>query len=130
MAKRRKHPRRSQTGETFAQLPTEVMASEAYCAQPDYAKAILWALCAQYRGANNGNLSLVASEAKRLGVSSTWKLTAGLSLLRKAELILCTREGKYKHGRGMCALFALTWRPIDPCEHAYPPILAQRPAPN
>ena len=49
-------------------MTVEVMSSAAYNAQPDYAKVVLFALAGQFRGGNNGNISLVMRDAKALGV--------------------------------------------------------------
>ena len=110
-----------------AQIPLEVLESAAFSALPDYAKVVLLALCAQFRGNNNGNLSLTAAQAERLGVEAAWKLRVGLSLLLETGLIERTRPGKFSHGKGICALYALTWRDLSPNEHAYPPVIVARP---
>lgn len=126
MARLRKQ--RFARGEYFAAIPQEVIESDAYRALPPYAVAVLVALASEYRGNNNGNVSLTASRARELGISSAWKLTASFKLLRATGLVEITRHGKYQHGRGIAALFALTWRPLNPTDKAYPPILVERPA--
>jgi hypothetical protein len=122
--------RRSPRGEHFAQVPVEVLESEAYQAIPDYAVRVLLGLASEYRGGNNSDLSLPAARARRLGITSAWKVTAGLQTLSEVGLALVCRQGKYRHGRGIAALYALTWRRIDVNEKAYPPIRVQQPAPN
>lgn len=122
--------RRSPRGEHFAQVSLEVLESEAYKALPDYAVRVMLGLASGYRGGNNSNLSFPLATARRLGITSAWKVTAGLQLLSDVGLILICRQGKYSHGRGIAALYALTWRLIDVNEKAYPPILVQQPAPN
>jgi hypothetical protein len=117
-------------GETFGAIPSEVLNSVAYRALPDFAVRVLIALAAQYRGVNNGDLSLTREQAASLGVAAGWKVSAGLELLVLTGLVLRTRQGKARHGRGICALYALAWRPIDPTPHAYPPINGRRTAPN
>lgn len=115
-----KHRRAKVTGKPvaydegcYAQVTVEVMGSTSYNAQPDYAKVVLFALAGQFRGGNNGNLSLVTKEAKALGVPHAWKLYAGLALLKKGDLILCTRQGRLERGKKLCSLYALTWRGVD-----------------
>lgn len=115
-------------GETFAIIPVEVLESQAYAALPDWTARVLVAIAAQYRGRNNGNLSLTREAAATLGVGSSWKVTAGLKLLTLTGLIRRTREGKARHGRGICALYAVAWKHIDPTPQAYPPIEHERPA--
>lgn len=97
----------------YAQVTVEVMSSAAYNAQPDYAKVVLFALAGQFRGGNNGNISLVMRDAKALGVPHAWKLYAGLALLKKGDLILCTRQGRLERGKKLCSLYALSWRGVD-----------------
>lgn len=128
--KRGRHTGRFEPGETFAAIPVEVMRSPAYAALPDYAARVLYAIAGQFRGQNNGNLSLSIQTARELGIRSAWKVQAGLRLLLEVGLIEMTRPGKYSHGRGICALFALTWKKINPTAVAFPPIDNERPAPN
>lgn len=111
-------------------IPCEVLESGAYRVLPDYAVRVLVALASEYRGTNNGNLSLTAKRARALGVPAAWQVTAGLDLLRQVGLVRRTREGKFKHGRGVAALYALEWLPTDPTPQAYPPIIARSNAPN
>jgi hypothetical protein len=94
-------------------IPEEVMNSAAYNALPDIAKVVLFAMAARFNGHNNGDLSLTFNEAQKLGVSQSWKLYAGLSILSKADLILCTRRGHLAGGRKLCSLYAVTWRGIS-----------------
>ena len=118
------------SGETFGAIATEVLASEAYRAIPDFTVRVLIALAAQYRGNNNGDLSLTREQAADLGIAAGWKVSAGLEILGQTGLAVRTRQGRARHGRGLCALYALGWKPIDPTPHAYPPINSKRPAPN
>jgi hypothetical protein len=89
------------------------MNGVAYAAVPDYAKMVLFALACRFHGHNNGDLSLVPADAATLGVRQRWKLYAGLSLLRQADLIQCTRQGRLQSGTKLCSLYALTWRGIN-----------------
>ena len=94
------------------------MTSAAYAATPDFAKSVLFAVACRYNGHNNGDLSLPYSEARQLGVAHQWKLYAGLQLLKKTGLIVCTRQGKLERGSKVCSLYAVTWRGIDaPRDH-------------
>jgi hypothetical protein len=95
------------------------LESAAYHAQPDWARSVLFAMAARCNGHNNGDLSLTFSEAKRLGIAAQWKLYAGLRLLERAELVVCTRRGRLERGTKLASLFALTWRGIDKCERVH-----------
>ena len=116
---------RMRPGNTYALIPSEVLGSEAYAALPDWAARVLPALAAQFRKTNNGDLSLTWKEARSLGVSSEWKLRAGLSLLEAVGLVEVMRRGRIESGRGICSLYALGWRQIDPSDkHDVPSIVA------
>lgn len=133
MARKRqrgRHTGRFEAGETFAAVPVEILRSEAYAALPDYAARVLFALAAQFRGRNNGNLSLPIRTAREHGIRSAWKAQAGLRLLLDVGLIEMTRPGKYSHGKGICALYAVTWKAINVTAEAFPAIDHERPAPN
>ena len=103
-----------QRGEHYALVPEEVLGSLAYNALPDFGKVVMFAVAVRYHGYNNGNLSLTIADARSYGVAYPWKLYAGLQLLRRTELILCTRQGRLERGRKLCSLYAVTWRSIDP----------------
>ncbi|HMN42943.1 MAG TPA: hypothetical protein PKE27_00080 [Povalibacter sp.] len=107
------------------------MESEAYHAQPDWGRSVLFALASRFNSHNNGDLSLPFSEAKRLGITSQWKLYAGLRLLEGADLIVCTRRGHLSRGTKLPSLFALTWRGIDVFESVqFDPGVATSPVPS
>lgn len=99
---------------TYAMLPNEVLRSVAYRVLPDSAKSVLVALAAQYRGNNNGDLSLVSSMASDYGITYRSKLFAGLELLLEVGLVVKTRQGG-KSPMG-CTLYALTWWGIHPSD--------------
>ncbi len=122
--------RRRDPAERYALLPREVLKSDAYAAMPDYAVRVLVAVAGQYCGANNGQLSMTAADARTLGIHSAWKVAAGLRLLLSSGLVELTRPGKYSHGRGISALYALGWRQFDVSPDAFPPIVVAQPAPH
>jgi hypothetical protein len=121
---------RFEAGEHFGAVPLEVLESNAYNALPDYGARVLLAIAANYRGINNGNLSLTRAEATSRGVKSSWMVSAALELLMVTGLLHQTREGKNSGGHYFCSLYALGWRPINPTPQAYPAITQLRPAPN
>ena len=108
---------RYQSGEHFARLPREVLEGAAYRALPDWAKIDVVALAAQYRGARNGDISLTWLEARALGVSSEWKLRAGMKLAVITGLVEITRPGgNVAGGEKEPTLYALGWLPIEKSE--------------
>ena len=107
----RRHPKRRMTGKHFAQVPVEVLTSDACRTLPHYAKVVLFAVAATYRGANNGDLALPYSVSRTFGITSKWQLIDGLALLIDRGLIEKTRQGG-KKPLGPC-LYAITWQPIS-----------------
>lgn len=114
----------------YAQLPCEVLESNAGSAMPDYAMRVLIALAAAFRGSNNGDLSLPLKRAQAYGINTQWKLSAGLAILEHVGLIERTRTASIFSGKGIAALYALGWRPINRSEKYDQPSAIDRPAPN
>ncbi len=110
----RKSKGRSASG-TFAALPHVVMDSEGFRSLSGGALKVLLGLLRQYRGSNNGDLSASISQAKAWGVNSTSTLAAALKELQERDLIVRTREGRFTKPGGCCALYALSWQPVDEC---------------
>lgn len=99
--------------ERFAFLPQEVLESSSWAALPDFAKASVVALACGAHHLNNGRIALPWSIARRRGLSSEWKLYAGLQLAELAGLVRRTRQGRLQAGRKLPNLYALTWRAIS-----------------
>lgn len=110
LSKRERLTGRRVSGQHYAMIPLEVIECEAYACLPDYATRVLAVLAAQYRGGNNGDLSLPAPYAKARGIRGP-KLYAGLDLLQRVGLVTKTRQGGKKPMR--CSLYALEWRKVD-----------------
>lgn len=117
-------------GVIHAQIPVEVLESEAYRAMPDYAVRVLIALASEYRGANNGDLSLPLARARRQGIRTQWKVSVGIALLEQVGLIERMRIGHISRGKGVSALFALGWRETDPSPKYDRALRCRQPAPN
>lgn len=100
---------------TFAALPHVMMDSEDFRTLSGGALKVLLGLLRQYRGGNNGDLSASFTQAEGWGVGSKSTLTKALEELQQCNLIIKTREGRFTRPGGCCALFALSWRPIDEC---------------
>jgi predicted transcriptional regulator len=88
---------------------------------PDYrnlkgnAVKLLNALLMQFNGRNNGDLSAAWTLMKRQGFCSRGTLDRALEQLLDANLVMRTREGFFANPGGRCALYAVTWLPIDEC---------------
>jgi hypothetical protein len=107
----RRHPSRRMTGKHFAQIPVEVLTSEACTTLPNYSVRVLIAVAAQYRGNNNGNLAMTRSIAREFGITSQGHLVQSLAALLERRLIVKTRQGGKKPLRP--CLYAVTWQPIS-----------------
>lgn len=110
----RKSKGRNPSG-TFAVLPHLVMDSEDFRALSGGALKVLLGLLRQYRGSNNGDLSASLGQAQGWGVNSSSTLAAALKELQERNLIIRTREGRFTKPGGCCALYALSWQPVDEC---------------
>ncbi|MGH8436476.1 MAG: hypothetical protein ACRERX_18830 [Pseudomonas sp.] len=91
------------------------MDSEDFRALSGGALKVLLGLLRQYRGNNNGDLSASFGQAKKWGIGSKSTLAKALEELQEQRLIVRTREGRFIRPGGCCALFALTWHPVDEC---------------
>lgn len=107
----RRHPKRRTSGKHFAQIPVEVLVSDACRTLPSYAIRVLVAIAAQYRGNNNGDLALTWTIGQEFGINSKKQLVASLGTLQLRGLIQKTRQGG-KKPLGPC-LYAITWQPIN-----------------
>lgn len=99
------------TGKHFAQIPDEVLKSDAQKNLPNYAVRVLVAIAAQFRGNNNGDLAMTWAIARTYGIDSKKQLNASLVMLLEHGLIEKTRQGG-KKPLGPC-LYAVTWQPIN-----------------
>jgi hypothetical protein len=107
----RRHLRRRRTGDYYAYIPVEVLTSDAHKSLPYYARAVLVAIAAQYRGNNNGDLAMTWQTGLSFGIWSKSHLVASLSELQHRGLIQKTKQGG-KKPLGP-TLYAITWQPID-----------------
>ena len=115
-AKRReKAKNRKETGR-FAQLPHVVLNSADYISLSYKSKALLVDLVYQYNGKNNGDLTAALGFLKTRGWVRSATLSSAANELLEANLIIKTREGRFQNPHSRCALYAITWQPINECE--------------
>jgi len=107
---------------SFAGIPRTVMDSPDYKGLSGNAAKLLYELCYQYRGHNNGDLQAAWSLMSKRGFRSKATLSRAVAELISANFIIRTREGVFTNPGGRCALFALTWLPVNECngKHDYP----------
>lgn len=91
------------------------MRHPVYINLPPCAKILLFELALQFSGKNNGDLHIAWSLLKERGFNSPTTLDKAKKALLAANIIICTREGRFMNPGGKCALYALTWLPIDEC---------------
>lgn len=115
MARRQKNGEGRLPTKSFAGIPRIVMDTDDYKNLNGNAIRLLLDFAYQYRGNNNGDLSATYSRMNARGFKSKETLANALKSLRDANLIIRTREGMFLNPGGRCALYALTWQPIDEC---------------
>ena len=78
---------------------------------------LLLALAYQYRGNNNGDLTAAFTVMRdQFGFRSPVTLARAIKALLGANLIKQTRIHQFMNPGRKCALYALTWQPIDECD--------------
>ena len=100
----------------FAGIPRDVMRHPDYIGLKASARSVLQELAFQYRGKNNGDLTLAMKVMKLRGFNSPNTVNKAKKELLAADLIRETRKGFFQNPGGVCCLFALTWQPIDECQ--------------
>ena len=98
-----------------------VFESPAFTALSPYACKLLLELAGQYRGDNNGNLTVAWSIVHKRGWRSKTTLWRVKKELIEAGFIYVTRKG---HMPSTCELLALTWFPLDVSNKFDPEALA------
>lgn len=100
----------SKYNEPFVGIVRSVFESPAFVALSPHAVKLLMELLAQYKGDNNGNLTLAWSIVSKRGWRSRTTLWRCKSELIEAGFVYVTRMG---HMPSTCELLALTWFPLD-----------------
>jgi len=100
---------------SFAGVPRIVMEHEDFIKLSTKSQSLLLWLCYQYRGGNNGDLTTAFSVLKKWGWKREATISSAVKELLAARLIVRTREGRFSNPGARCALYALTWQPINEC---------------
>lgn len=117
--------RRKATGRsaaTFLGIPHYVFRSQEFGQLSGWELKLLIELAGKYTGFNNGDLSGAYSQLRDRGWGSTGTLWKALRGLLSAGWITRTRHGS----RNRCALYAVTWWPIDACEGKWLEVAAEK----
>ena len=96
--------------EGFTGIVHSVFASPAFVDLSPHACKLLLELAGQYRGNNNGNLTVAGSVVKNRGWKSRTTLWRCKAELIEAGFVYVTRKG---HMPSTCELLALTWFALD-----------------
>ena len=96
--------------EPFVGVVRSVFESPAFTALSPHACKLLLELAGQYRGDNNGNLTVAWSMVSKRGWKSRTTLWRCKSELIEAGFVYVTRKGRMP---STCELLALTWFPLD-----------------
>ena len=108
--KRAKHTGRGKEN-SFLRLPHFLLDSDEFAALSGNAIKLLLDAAKEFKGANNGNISLAWSRLSTRGWVSQGTAHRAKQELLQAGWLICTRQG----GKHRCSLFALSWEPIDDC---------------
>ena len=100
---------------SFAGIPRIVMDNPDYQSLNGNAKALLLELAYQYKGNNNGDLTVAFSILSKKGWKRGATISVAIKKLLSAKLVVKTRESQFSNPNSKCALYALTWQPINEC---------------
>lgn len=107
--------------EPFVAIYRSVLDSPSFYQMSAYAKALLYDLMGQYKGDNNGNLTVAFSALKDKGWRSKTTLWRSEKELINLKFIHRTRKG---HFPSTCSLYALTWFKLDESKKFDPEAMA------
>jgi hypothetical protein len=91
------------------------MKTEDYTGLSYKSKALLLDISLQYNGRNNGDLTVALAVLRNRGWKRQATISEAVKELLDADLIIRTREGQFRNPHSQCALYAITWQPIDEC---------------
>jgi hypothetical protein len=102
---------RAEARESFAGVPRAVMNTRKYRLLSAPAKVLLFELCRQHNGFNNGDLCAAWGIVKDRGCGSHTTVQKATNELTRVGMIEMTERG----GRHRPNLYALTWKAWDDC---------------
>ena len=114
MVSRIKAKGRRETGR-FVAFPHTVIKTQDYIGLSYKSKVLLMDLALQYYGSNNGDLTVALAVLRNRGWKRQATISEAVKELLDADLIIRTREGQFRNPHSRCALYAITWQPIDEC---------------
>ena len=116
MALTRRKVKGRSSGQRICAIPHQVMDHPDYVNLSGSSLRLLWELAKQYNGySNNGDLTAAWKVMHKRGFKSKATLTNALHELLDKRFIVCTRQGQFMNPGKRCALYALSWQPINEC---------------
>lgn len=109
----RKRNKKKQKAINFAGIPRWVIDTDAFKSLSGSAIKLLVLLAYQYKGKNNGDLTITHSMLKEYFKSNTTMYNARNELYKKGFIDINAYGGKSFDGRKMPHLYALTWATVD-----------------
>jgi len=100
----------------FGALPRVVWKNPDYHRLTGSAVKLLMDLACQYNGKNNGDLTVAYSIVNDRGCGAKDTITRAVRELLEARMIIQTREGLFTNPGAKCALYALSWLPVNECQ--------------
>ena len=116
MAKTRLNIKGRRNQGRFMGIPHIVLENPDYYNLSTKSKALLIEIAYQYNGKNNGDMTVARKILKARGWNRNATITSAIKELMTANLIVRTREGFFQNPSSRCALYALSWHPIDVCD--------------
>lgn len=113
MASYSKSKGRKDSNKSYVGIPLWVAELDEFINLSFSAKSLLFELAYQYRGYNNGDLTVAYNVLKKRAWKSRTTIERARDELIEADLIVCTRVGQFLNPGGLCSLYALRWRPIN-----------------
>jgi hypothetical protein len=95
-------------------LPLEVMRSDALTTAPPAVRWALVVIALDFRGTNNGALTLTRARAAQFGINSSDTRDRALHMLMDRGLIVRTHPGQRRPPSP--SRYAVTWHPINATE--------------
>lgn len=116
MARSREKTKGRKDASAVTVIPHRVMLHHDYIALSPSAKSLLFEMALQFNGyTNNGDLTAAWAVMRHRGFNAPNTLSAALKQLLEKEFLVRTREGRFANPGKRCALYALTWKPINEC---------------
>lgn len=105
--------RRNKAKERFVGIPYVVVIHPDFIGLGGNAVKLLVQAASQYNGRNNGKICFVWSQMKSIGWRSKTTLTSAKKELIDNGLLIVSKFGGFKEGKGVPQFYALTWQNVD-----------------